>query len=174
MGWISESFPVHCGIRQGCPFSPLAFIIALEMLAIKIREDQLVKGIKLPISPFSVQPTPLLKILLYADDITLFLQDTDDLNRILQLLKEFSFFSALEVNKNKTEAMWIGSTRHSKDQPCGISWKQKIKILGIFFSNSISASQIEDNWTQRIKKNSSNCYALVKKKFKYQWKTLYY
>ena len=37
MGWLSQSFEVSSGIRQGCPFSPMAFILALELLAIKMR-----------------------------------------------------------------------------------------------------------------------------------------
>ena len=36
-GWLSEYFAVEAGIRQGCPFSPLAFVLAVELLAIKIR-----------------------------------------------------------------------------------------------------------------------------------------
>ena len=34
-GWISEYFAAEGGIRQGCPFSPLAFVLAVELLAIK-------------------------------------------------------------------------------------------------------------------------------------------
>ena len=36
-GWLSEYFAVEAGIRQGCPFSALAFVLAVELLAIKIR-----------------------------------------------------------------------------------------------------------------------------------------
>ena len=45
-GWLSEYFAVEAGIRQGCPFSPLAFVLAVELLAIKnmtLREHKRVK-----------------------------------------------------------------------------------------------------------------------------------
>ena len=34
-GWLSEYFAVEAEIRQGCLFSPLAFILVVELLAIK-------------------------------------------------------------------------------------------------------------------------------------------
>ena len=47
-GWLSEWFPTECGIRQGCPFSPLSFILAVELLAVRIRQSGLCSGIHLP------------------------------------------------------------------------------------------------------------------------------
>ena len=41
-GWLSEPFNVNCGIRQGCPFSPLAFVLAVEILAVKIRNSSII------------------------------------------------------------------------------------------------------------------------------------
>ena len=38
-GWLSEYFAVEAGIRQGCPVSPLAFVLAVELLAIKRRDN---------------------------------------------------------------------------------------------------------------------------------------
>ena len=88
MGWLSQSIEVSSGIGQGCPFLPMAFILALELLAIKMRADPSVKGISIPRNRKC-----FLKLLLYADDITLFLQDKDELKNALSLVSYFSKFS---------------------------------------------------------------------------------
>ena len=43
-GWVSESFSLGRGVRQGCPMSPYLFIISAEILANLIRRDKDVKG----------------------------------------------------------------------------------------------------------------------------------
>ena len=45
MGWLSQSIEVSLVIHQGCSFPPMAFILALELLAIKMRADPSVRGI---------------------------------------------------------------------------------------------------------------------------------
>ncbi|GFR99073.1 reverse transcriptase [Elysia marginata] len=47
-GSLSESFPLERGVRQGCPVSPLLFIIAVEILALNVRQDEKILGIQLP------------------------------------------------------------------------------------------------------------------------------
>ena len=107
IAWISQSIEVSSGIRQGCPFSPMAFILALELLAIKMRADPSVKRISVPRNHKC-----FLKLLLYADDIMLFLQDRDDLKNVLSLVSYFfSKFSGLAMNRNKSEAMWLCSQK---------------------------------------------------------------
>ena len=46
-GWLSDYFEVESGIRQDYPFSPLAFILAVELLAIKIESVKRLKELML-------------------------------------------------------------------------------------------------------------------------------
>ena len=45
-GWLSESFRINRGIRQGYPLSALLFIIAVEMLSVNIKQNKEIKGIE--------------------------------------------------------------------------------------------------------------------------------
>ena len=152
-GWISNTFSVETGIRQGCPFSPMAFVLALEILAIKIRNDDSVKGIKLPkISDDINEVAQIIKLLLYADDITMFCHDRTDLQNVITIVNKFSEFSQLKMSTTKTEAMWLGSSKNNREKPFNLIWTNQVKILGIIFKNNTPASNIQENWQKRINK----------------------
>lgn len=152
-GWISETFAVETGIRQGCPLSPMTFVLALELLAIHIREDRSIKGIKLPQYSTEInEALHLIKLAMYADDITMFLRDHRDLENAIKTVNQFSELSQLRMNVNKTEAMWLGSMKHSQETYCNLKWKNQLKILGILFQNNTTASNIQQNWEKRINK----------------------
>lgn len=153
-GWLSEYFAVESGIRQGCPFSPLAFVLGIELLACKIRNCVNIKGIQLD---GNVDISKVIKILLYADDITLFLQDEGDMREALMIFDEFSLISGLYINRKKSEALWLGSRKNCGLKPVDFVWKDKIKILGVYFSNKVCASKIEENWLKRV----DNCKRLI-------------
>ena len=141
-GWITEHFSVTNGIRQGCPFSPLAFIIGVELLAIRFRESKEVKGLNIDLDK-------IIKVLLYADDITVFLRDEKDVKSVISIIGEFSSFSALRLNLSKSEAMGIGTSKRLNFD-LGVKWVNEIKVLGIYFNNLTPASENEKNWTSKV------------------------
>ena len=76
----------------------------------------------------------IIKIALYADDLLLFLKDEHDMQQALEILAEFSTFSGLEINRMKSEAMWLGSKQNCTDTFFGFVWKRRLNILGVYFA----------------------------------------
>ena len=59
-----EAFPIRSGVKQGCPLSPLLFNIVLETLAVAIREEKEIEGIRI-----GNEET---KLSLFADDMMVY------------------------------------------------------------------------------------------------------
>ena len=103
------------------------FVLAVETLAISIRTNVKIKGIKI-----GDEETKLLQ---YADDTTAVLSDINFASELFQSLKLFERLSGLKVNSSKTEGLWIGSLKNNQSKPLGIKWPDEpIKALGAFFT----------------------------------------
>jgi exonuclease III len=100
-GFISESFPLKRGIRQGCPISAFIFILCAELLAIRIKESNNIVG--LDIGQFNY------KILQFADDTALIVKDVDSLQACMNVLTDFYKSSGLRLNKKKTIVVTLGN-----------------------------------------------------------------
>ena len=75
-----KAFPLKSGIRQGCPLSPLLFNIVLEVLATAIRAEKEIKRI---------QSGKEVKLLLFADDMILYIENPKDcIRKLLDLINE--------------------------------------------------------------------------------------
>ena len=70
-----------------------------------------------------------------ADDTTVFIEDISSGNVLFTLLGLFEKWSGLGLNKEKTEAMWLGVWRDRTDTPLPVLWPNNpILCLGINFS----------------------------------------
>ena len=74
-GFTTGPFLLGRGVRQGDPLSPYLFILALETLAIKIREDFSVQGLKIG--------EEMIKLSLFADDMTCLIKDNTSYTIVL-------------------------------------------------------------------------------------------
>ena len=146
-GHLSDFFPVFTGVKQGCPIAPLLFVLAAEILAQNIIQDSKIKGVKYPCSLSDI------KILQFADDTSFLCKDKIDIKEILSRLKLFSLFSGLIINIKKCSIMPMGIGRAIIDNSLeGVAMTDEVKIVGIIFRKDKSASEIEDNWNNKIDK----------------------
>ena len=133
-GNISERFKVGRSCRQGDPISPYLFIICVEILALKIREDQSVKGFKL--GNFEQ------KLDFYADDLTAYLDGSESsLKNLVGILDRFKNISGLKINLSKCKAVWIGKNRFFNIKLCEnlkLIWTNKFRLLGIDFDSDLA------------------------------------
>ena len=139
-GWLTENIYPSRGIRQGCPLSALLFILAIEMIAIQVRDTKRVEGISIG------HPSKELKTALLADDMTLFLRNTRSAQTALQMIENFGEKSGIKLNREKTKALWLGQS-DPLDTVFDIPWADSlVKSLGIYFSKHTKISN-ELNWS---------------------------
>ena len=86
---------------------------------------------------------------LYADDVFAVLRNLKSLEALLSLIELYEKGTGAKLNKSKTEAMWFSAWRFRSDEPLGLTWVKKMKVLGVFFG-SIPVEQ--DNWMPKINK----------------------
>ena len=134
-GFISESFSLRRGCRQGDPISPYLFVLAAEILGKMIRKNQHIQGININNKNF--------KLSQYADDTQIFLDGSElSLRETLNTLNQFYNMSGLKINVEKTRAIWIGALSNSHTRLCrdfNLDWNQgSFKVLGVNFSCNVN------------------------------------
>ena len=98
-GSPSSFFPASRGIRQGCPLSPLIFILVIEGLSLLIadaKHNGLIKGIK-------ISNDLTITHLLFVDDVILFGMGTfEDWIAFKVILETFCEASGMKINMDKS------------------------------------------------------------------------
>ena len=141
-GYASEFFEIQRGVRQGCPLSGALFVLCAEILGNAIRQDKPISGIKIFDNEFKVSQ--------YADDTTAFVADLGSAENLLKLLDAFQRCSGLEINRSKTEGMWLGANRNKKSKHFDIAWpSEPVCALGIHFSYNEDVSH-QKNFEQKL------------------------
>ena len=143
-GNVTERFKVGRSCRQGDPISPYLFILCAEILALKIRQNQGVKGFRIGNWQHKVD--------MYADDLTCYLDGSEEsLRQTINILDEFETISGLKINLGKCKAVWIGKNRFSKVQLCSdlkLIWSDSFTLLGIDFDSDLA--KMDTNFRDRL------------------------
>ena len=131
-GFLTDPINITRGIRQGCPLSPLLYILVAEVCGIAIRDHKKIVGIKYGSYEH--------RILQYADDTTICVSTFRSIKHVFRVLKKYGFAAGAKVNKDKTEGLWIGSWQNFEPTILnfnnGIGWSSShVKFLGIYVGN---------------------------------------
>lgn len=143
-GWLTETITLSRGVRQGCPLSALLFILAVEILAIKVRSDPEIKGVEM----FG---TVEIKMLQFADDATIFVDEIDSLKKAIKQIETFGAFSGLELNKTKSSIVDISGNIVDKNVEGIPLSNSEVKILGVYFGGN-EQTLMNKNWLPKISK----------------------
>ena len=149
-GWISQSFKIKRGVRQGCPLSALLFVLVVEVMASRIRSNKNIHGINIPIreDPFTYE----LRISQLADDTALFVNSIQAGNVAIQDVITFGEHAGLKLNYDKTKVMPLNINYDEDNFVNDLDWTEEpIKYLGVVLSLNTDEFN-ELNWSVKIEK----------------------
>lgn len=142
-GFLTPFFQLSRGVRQGCPLSPLLYVISAEVLACNIRACPRIKGFPLPGSP------PATSVInQYADDTTLTLVSDDSIKAAFKIYGLYESASGAKLNQTKSKGLWLGPWSGRTDPPVQLLWTSiKIPCLGVWIGPGVTHG---DNWGKRL------------------------
>ena len=145
-GWLTAFINLERGLRQGCALSMPLYVLTAETMAINIRENQRIRGIRPPGSQEE------LKLSQFADDTTLLLTDDQSIDEAFMTFDLYERASGAKINKGKCKGLWCGAFAQRTDQLHDFEWFNDYipdKILGQFVGN-VDCTQL--NWETKIQK----------------------
>ena len=142
-GFLSKFFNLHRGVRQGCPLSPLLYVLVAETLAAALKACPRIKGLSLP-APL---PSPSF-LSQYADDTSILVTTDDSILAVFEVFDRYELGSGARLNLKKCKGLWVGAWRNRQSGPVDIRWSSvKLRCLGSFLG---PGDLSHENWDPRI------------------------
>ena len=140
-------FELERDVMQGCPVSGVLVVFAVEIFANSRGNDQLITGIHF-------KGREYIKLSQYADDISCLVCDEKSVEKFLEKLEAFKGCCGVELNRSKTEALWLGKTGSQPINLINTNWPKKCVCLGVSFSSDSEAST-KDNFEKKSRSGKS-------------------
>ncbi|KAK3550852.1 hypothetical protein QTP70_006160 [Hemibagrus guttatus] len=123
----SDLFPVHVGLRQGCPLSPVLFIVFMDRIS---RRSQGLEGVRFGDHRVSS--------LIFADDVVLLVSSGLDLQHALGRFAAECEAAGMRVSTSKSEAMVLDRKKVACTLQVGgevLPQVEEFKYLGVLFTS---------------------------------------
>ena len=131
---LTAPFAFGRGIRQGCPLSGQLFSLTAEPCLRLCRST--LSGFPLP-----GEPESRLVVSAYADDISVFVADDEDFDRLQRTYQLYAAQSGARLNALKSAGLWAGSWAGRQDTPLDFRWSSEGgKFLGVAMGNTPGAT----------------------------------
>ena len=118
-GYYSDWFHIKSGVAQGCPVSPLLFLVVAEALRNSILMEPKLKGIKIHDTNYLISQ--------FADDTTLMLGHKNEIKYANRALKRWCKATGMRENATKREGIKMGKYRYQDLPSPGVTWKNGIE-----------------------------------------------
>ncbi|KAG0444711.1 hypothetical protein HPB47_013473 [Ixodes persulcatus] len=103
---MTKRIPVTRGLRQGCPLSPLLFMLYVALLEKALEQSDV--GFDLPYRMEGAWKRQRIPALIYADDVVLLADSPEDLQVLLDISGELATHLRLRFNQSKSAVLVKG------------------------------------------------------------------
>ncbi|OMJ08715.1 RNA-directed DNA polymerase from mobile element jockey [Smittium culicis] len=160
---LSETVEYECGVRQGCPASPMLFDLFINDIL------EAIKGVYIPELEGNIRG------LLFADDAVVLAESPAELQIAFEKISQWSKKWEMKVNASKCGAIGIGQSTNMIFTVQGgiVPQVEEYKYLGIMFNkrwNHVSA--IKNNTDNARKALNGMYYFLARKKIPIALRTI--
>ena len=152
-GFRSKYFQISRSMRQGCPISPLLYILQAEPFACAIRKNDNIIGIHLPYNDPESGEQATVKLVSYVDDAQFFNSSEESIRETFRIAEKYEKASGAKIHKTKTVGLYLGAWRNKNPTFKEISWtKGYVKTLGIQHGYDIDENEV---WMEKVNKIKS-------------------
>lgn len=130
--FLSQSITAHRGSRQGCPLSPLLFVLYIERLAQWLRQTDNIMVLSIYVDTC--------KVALYADDVLIYISNLFDGTFKNWVSKGLTTFYSLIYNKQVKDF----ENRKTDFQPNNLDYFRYTQLRNYLQLNILSKTDLDD------------------------------